>query len=89
MYLQGVGTEADEKEAEKYLRKSADYGNTHAAYQMAKLYIRQESEKLKRNPEEIPDYEKIKQALKWLEAASERGNSLQIMPLENCMQTEN
>lgn len=24
MYLQGVGTEADEKEAEKYLRKSAD-----------------------------------------------------------------
>ena len=75
MYLQGIGTEADEKEAEKYLRKSADYGNTHAAYQLAKLYIRQESEKLKRNPEEIPDYEKIKQALKWLVAASEQGNS--------------
>ena len=70
MYLQGVGTEADEKEAEKYLRKSADYGNTHAAYQLAKLYIRQETEK----PEEIPDYEKIRQALKWLVAASEQGN---------------
>ena len=75
MYLQGVGTEADEKEAEKYLRKSADYGNTHASYQLAKLYIRQESEKLKWNPEEIPDYEKIKQALKWLVAASEQGNT--------------
>lgn len=59
MYLQGVGTEADEKEAEKYLRKSADYGNTHAAYQLAKLYIRQKTEKRKTNPEEIPDYEKL------------------------------
>lgn len=75
MYLQGVGTEADEKEAEKYLRKSADYGNTHAAYQLEKLYIRQETEKRKTNPEEIPDYEKIKQAFKWLTAASEQGNS--------------
>lgn len=74
MYLRGIGTEADEKEAEKYLRKSTDYGNTHAAYQLAKLYIRQETEKLKSNPEEIPDYEKIRQALKWLVAASEQGN---------------
>lgn len=75
MYLQGVGNEADEKEAEKYLRKSVNYGNTHAAYQLAKLYICQESEKLKRNPEEIPDYEKIRQALKWLVVASEQVNS--------------
>lgn len=75
MYLQGVGTEADEKEAEKYLRKSADYGNTHAAYQLAKLYIRQKTEKRKTNPEEIPDYEKIRQAFKWLTEASEQGNS--------------
>ena len=75
MYLKGIGTEADEKEAEKYLRKSADYGNIHAAYQLAKLYIRQEMEKRKTNPEEIPDYEKIKQAFKWLTAASEQGNS--------------
>lgn len=73
--LQGVGTEADEKEAEKYLRKSADYGNTHAAYQLAKLYIRQKTEKRKTNPEEIPDYEKIRQAFKWLTEASEQGNS--------------
>ncbi|WP_373799496.1 MobP3 family relaxase [Bacteroides heparinolyticus] len=75
MYLHGVGTGADEKEAEKYLRKSADYGNTSASYQLAKLYIRQETEKLKRNPEEIPEYKKIKQAMEWLEAASGRGNS--------------
>ena len=75
MYLRGIGSEADEKEAEKYLRKSTDYGNTHAAYQLAKLYIRQETEKLKYNPEEIPDYEKIKQAMGWLVAASEQGNS--------------
>lgn len=74
MYLRGIGTEADEKEAGKYLRKSTDYGNTHAAYQLAKLYIRQETEKLKYNPEEMPDYEKIKQAMGWLVAASEQGN---------------
>lgn len=74
MCLRGIGTEADEKEAEKYLRKSTDYGNAHASYQLAKLYIRQEIEKLKSNPEEIPDYEKIMQALKWLVAASEQGN---------------
>ena len=74
MFLRGIGTEADEKEAEKYLRKSMDYGNTHATYQLAKLYIRQETEKLKSNPEEIPDYEKIKQALNWLVAASEQRN---------------
>ncbi len=71
MYLKGIGTEADEKEAEKYLRKSVDYGNTHAAYQLAKLYIRQETEKLKSKP----DYEKIRQALKWLEVASRQGNT--------------
>jgi hypothetical protein len=74
MYLRGIGIEADDKEAEKYLRKSTDYGNSHAAYQLAKLYIRQETEKLKSNPEEILDYEKIKQALNWLVAASKQGN---------------
>lgn len=44
MYLHGIGAGADEKQAEKYLLKAADYGNPHAAYQLARLYIRQETE---------------------------------------------
>ena len=46
MYLHGIGTEADETKAEHYLTKASDYGNTHASYQLARLYIRQESQKL-------------------------------------------
>ena len=45
MYLHGIGTEADEVQAEKYFTMSADCGNTHAAYQLAKLYIRHEIQK--------------------------------------------
>ena len=44
MYLHGIGTEADETKAEHYLTKASDYGNTHASYQLARLYIRQESQ---------------------------------------------
>jgi len=75
MYLKGIGTEVDEGKAEKYLLQSADCGNTHAPYQVAKLYIRQETEKLQRNSEEAPDYEKIRKALRWLEEAAEQGNT--------------
>ena len=39
MYLHGIGTEADETKAEHYLTKASDYGNTHASYQLARLYI--------------------------------------------------
>ena len=74
MYLHGIGTKADEKLAEKYLLKAEDYGNVHAAYQLAKLYIRQETEKLQRKPEEAPDYEKIRKAIKWLTEAAEQEN---------------
>lgn len=74
MYLHGIGTETDEKQAEKYLLKAADYGNTHAAYQLARLYIRQETKKIEREPEEPPDYEKIKKAMAWLNEAAEQGN---------------
>lgn len=89
MYLQGVGTEADEKEAEKYLCKSAGYGNTHAAYQLAKLYIRQETEKLQRNPKEIPDYKKSSRYLNGWRQLPSRAILLQIMPLGSCIRTEN
>ena len=75
MYLKGIGTEIDERKAEKYLLQSADYGNTHASYQLAKLYIRQETEKLQRNPQESPDYEKIRKAIQWLEEAAEQENT--------------
>ena len=74
MYLHGIGTEAGEVQAEKYLTLAADYGNPHAAYQLAKLYIRQETDRLRREPEEIPDYEKIKKAAAWLRKAAEQGN---------------
>ena len=75
MYLHGIGTGADEKQAEKYLLKAADYGNPHAAYQLARLYIRQETEKLTKEPEQAPDHEKIRKAAAWLSEAAEQGNS--------------
>ncbi len=74
MYLHGIGTETDENRAEKYLLKAADYGNPHAAYQLARLYIRQETEKLQREPEGTPDYEKIRKAMAWLAEAAQQGN---------------
>lgn len=75
MCLKGIGTEADERKAEKYLLQSADCGNIHAPYQLAKLYIRQEKEKLERDPKEFTDYEKIQKAIRWLEEAAEQENT--------------
>lgn len=74
MYLHGIGTEPDEEQAERYLKKAYDYGNTHAAYQLARLYIRQETQKLRVDPEATPDYEKIIKAVKWLEEAARQEN---------------
>lgn len=74
MYLHGIGTEPDEEQAERYLQKAYKYGNTHAAYQLARLYIRQETQKLREDPEETPDYEKIIKAVKWLEEAARQEN---------------
>ena len=74
MYLHGIGTEPDGEQAERYLKKAYDYGNTHAAYQLARLYIRQETQKLREDPEATPDYEKIIKAVKWLEEAAEQAN---------------
>lgn len=74
MYLYGTGTEPDAAQAEKYLLQAADYGNAHAAYQLAKLYIRQETQKLQEEPDRIPDYEKIKKAVSWLTEAAEQEN---------------
>lgn len=74
MYLHGIGTATDEAQAEKYLLKAEDYGNIHAAYQLARLYIRQETEKLRREPEGTPDYEKIRRAMTGLNKAAEKGN---------------
>lgn len=75
MYLYGIGTEADEVQAEKYLSLAADYGNPHAAYQLAKLYIRQETDRLRKEPEEVPDYKKMEKAVAWLRAAADQENS--------------
>ena len=74
MHLHGIGTEPDEEQAERYLKKAYDYGNTHAAYQLARLYIRQETQKLREDPEATPDYEKIIKAVKWLEEAARQEN---------------
>ena len=74
MYLHGIGTEPDEEQAERYLQKAYKYGNTHAAYQLARLYIRQETQKLREDPEATPDYEKIIKAVKWLEEAARQEN---------------
>ena len=75
MCLKGIGTEADERKAEKYLLQSADCGNIHAPYQLAKLYIRQEKEKQERDPKEFTDYEKMRKAIRWLEEAAEQENT--------------
>lgn len=74
MYLHGIGTEADEMQAEKYFVMSAEYGNAHAAYQLARLYIRQELKKLQQHPEVTPDYEKIRKASALLKKAASQGN---------------
>lgn len=74
MYLHGIGTEPDEEQAERYLQKAYKYGNTHAAYQLARLCIRQETQKLREDPEATPDYEKIIKAVKWLEEAARQEN---------------
>lgn len=54
---------------------SAEYGNAHAAYQLAKLYIRQELKKLQQHPEVTPDYEKIRKAAALLTKAASQGNA--------------
>ena len=47
---------------------------TDAAYQLARLYIRQETQKLREDPDATPDYEKIIKAVKWLEEAARQEN---------------
>lgn len=74
MYLHGIGTEADETKAEHYLTKASDYGNAHASYQLARLYIRQESQKLSGESGTAPDYAKIAKAVKWLEESAAQEN---------------
>lgn len=74
MYLKGIGTEADEKKAEVYLKKASEYGNAHARYQLAKLYIKQESERIKEHPEQPPDHQKIQQAVEWLTESADNNN---------------
>lgn len=74
MYLHGIGTEADETKAEHYLTKASDYGNTHASYQLARLYIRQESQKLSGESGTELDVEKIAKAVKWLEESAAQEN---------------
>ena len=74
MYLRGIGTEPDEEAAEQFFQQSAAYGNTHAGYQLARLYLTQEMDKLHGTPEYVPDYEKIKNAIVWLEDAAAHGN---------------
>lgn len=74
MYLHGIGTEADEMQAEKYFVMSAEHGNAHAAYQLARLYIRQEIQKLQQQPQAAPDNAKIKKAVMWLTMAASQKN---------------
>lgn len=75
MYLHGMGTEPDKALAEKFLLMSAEYGNAHAAYQLAKMYIRQEKEKLSQEPDAVLDMIKIEQAVKWLIEQAEMDNA--------------
>ncbi len=74
MYLKGVGTEKDEEKAEYYLLKAESFGNLHAGYQLARLYLRQESEKLCMELEEAADWGKIKKAINLLTVCANQEN---------------
>lgn len=64
MLLTGTGTEKDINLAAKYFEKSARLGNTYAQYQLAKLYL----------ADETADEEKIQRAIRWLEESAEGEN---------------
>lgn len=83
MYLGGKGTQKNESAAEKYLERAVKLGNRNAKYQLAKLYLSQEQEKLDSLPLQLeqmavtPDIsqEKVEQAVAWLKEAVEAGNA--------------
>ena len=62
MYLNGTGTLVDERKAEEYLLKSADYGNANAQYRLGRLYL---SEK----------YKDINKALRYLRLAAKQNQA--------------
>lgn len=64
MLLTGTGTEKDVDCAAVYFEKSARLGNSYAQYQLAKLYL----------ADETADDEKIQQAVCWLEQSAEGEN---------------
>lgn len=72
MYLYGKGTEPEEAKAVQYFEKSAEYENVHAKYQLARLYLKQEQEKLKAG--QPAEEEKVRQAIAWLTEFADQGN---------------
>jgi len=67
MLLTGTGTQKNIDRATKYFEKSARLGNTFAQYQLAKLYLADETATPK----------KIQQALYWLEKSAEENRFAQ------------
>ena len=72
MYLHGKGTEPEEAKAVQYFEKSAEYGNVHAKYQLARIYLKQEKEKLEAG--QPAEEEKVRQAIAWLTEFADQGN---------------
>ena len=72
MYLHGKGTEPEEAKAVQYFEKSAEYGNVHAKYQLARIYLKREKEKLEAG--QPAEKEKVRQAIAWLTEFADQGN---------------
>ena len=72
MYLHGKGTEPEEAKAVQYFEKSAEYGNVHAKYQLARIYLKREKEKLEAG--QPAEEEKVRQAITWLTEFADQGN---------------
>lgn len=89
MYLQGVGTEADEKEAEKYLCKSAGYGNTLQPINWQSCTSVRKRRNCKGTRKKYRTIKKSSRYLNGWRQLPSRAILLQIMPLGSCIRTEN
>ena len=65
MYMKGLGTDVDIKEAEKWLSDAAKDGNAYAQYALSKIYLSADP----------PDQDKIKEAIRLLHQSADIGNN--------------
>ena len=67
MYLQGKGTNVDEKLGEEYLEKSAEAGNVFSKYQLSQIYLERDNQ------------EEVLKAVEYLTGAATKGENVTAM----------